>query len=148
MMIFDCFLYFNEAEALNIRFHELRDVVDYHVIVEGTTTFSGQPRAIGFDAADPRWAPFVEKVVHVVVDDTPEEAGVWDRETFQRNAIVRGLDMVQPDRSGPLCNSQDLVLMSDADEIPSAEAVRWVASRLVRGVRHPVASAGTRFPAP
>ena len=134
MKIFDCFLFFNEVEALTIRFHELRDVVDYHVIVEGTTTFSGQPRDIGFDATDPKWAPFVEKVIHVVVDDTPEEAGIWDRETFQRNAIVRGLDMCQPDRSGPLCNAQDLVLISDADEIPSAEAVRWVASRLVRGV--------------
>ena len=134
MKIFDCFLFFNEVEALNIRFHELRDVVDYHVIVEGTTTFSGQPRDIGFDATDSRWAPFVEKVIHVVVDDTPEEAGIWERETFQRNAIVRGLEMFQPDRSGPLCNAQDLVLISDADEIPSAEAVRWVASRLVRGV--------------
>jgi beta-1,4-mannosyl-glycoprotein beta-1,4-N-acetylglucosaminyltransferase len=134
MKIFDCLLFFNEVEALTIRFHELRDVVDYHVIVEGTTTFSGQPRDIGFDATDPRWAPFIEKVIHVVVDDTPEAAGIWDREAFQRNAILRGLDMFQPDRSGPICNAQDLVLICDADEIPSAEAVRWVASRLVRGV--------------
>jgi beta-1,4-mannosyl-glycoprotein beta-1,4-N-acetylglucosaminyltransferase len=132
--IFDCLLFFNEVEALNIRFHELKDVVDYHVIAEGTTTFSGQPRDIGFDPTDPRWAPFIEKVIHVVIDDTPEEAGIWDREAFQRNAVVRGLDLFQPGRFGPLCSAQDLVLISDADEIPSAEAVRWVASRLVRGV--------------
>jgi beta-1,4-mannosyl-glycoprotein beta-1,4-N-acetylglucosaminyltransferase len=132
--IFDCFLFFNEVEALSIRFHELDDVVDYHVIVEGTTTFSGRPRRPGFDLNDPRWSPFREKVIHVVVEDTPEHAGVWEREQFQRNAILRGLDRYQPDRLGPVCGPQDLVLISDADEIPSASAVRWVADHLVRGV--------------
>lgn len=134
MKVFDCFLFFGEFEALNIRFHELQDVVDYHVIVEGRMTFSGQPRAAVFDATDPRWAPFIEKVIHVVVDDTPELASDWDRESFQRNAILRGLDMVQLDRSAPVCDAQDLVLICDADEIPSAQAVRWVADRLARGV--------------
>jgi beta-1,4-mannosyl-glycoprotein beta-1,4-N-acetylglucosaminyltransferase len=134
MRVFDCFQFFNEVEALSIRLHELHEIVDYHVIVEATTTHSGRPRSVGFDVGDPRWAPFLQKVIHVVVDDMPTHAGDWDREHFQRNAILRGLDGFQPGRRGPVCDPSDLVLISDADEIPRAESVRWVADHLDRGV--------------
>lgn len=133
MAVFDCFTFFNEHELLAIRFHELADVVDYHVIVDATTTFTGRPRRLGYDPLDPRWARFRHKVVHVVVDDTPQEADPWDKEAFQRNAILRGLDRPPPGGVAPLCGPQDLVLIGDADEIPSAVAVRSVARRLARG---------------
>ncbi|MCB1199967.1 MAG: hypothetical protein KDK41_04935 [Leptospiraceae bacterium] len=31
MRVFDCFPFFNELELLEIRLHELNDVVDYYV---------------------------------------------------------------------------------------------------------------------
>jgi hypothetical protein len=132
--VYDCITYNGEAEILATRLHELSEVVDCFVIVEADRTFSGEPKALRFDAADPRIAPFLPRIRYVTVHDMPvvEEAadavpvvgdwlsdtpksGFWTREKFQRNQIVRGLHDAAPD---------DLILISDADEIPRATVVR------------------------
>lgn len=42
--IYDCFLFFNELEILDVRLHELYDHVDKFVIVESVETFRGNPK--------------------------------------------------------------------------------------------------------
>ena len=42
MKIYDCFLFFNELELLEIRLNVLNDYVDYFVLVESTKTFSNK----------------------------------------------------------------------------------------------------------
>lgn len=39
--VIDCFTFYNELEMLDFKLRELEDVVDYFVIVEATTTYSG-----------------------------------------------------------------------------------------------------------
>lgn len=112
--IFDCFMYRGELDALTIRLHELDRVVDYFVTVESNMTFSGQPRQISFDPDHPRLAPFVHKIRHVVVDDMPSTQDPWQREAWQRNAILRGTADASP---------QDLIVLSDVDEIPRADVI-------------------------
>jgi SAM-dependent methyltransferase len=118
---------------LEIRLHELAEAVDYHVIVEATTTFAGQPRAVALDLDDARWAPFRERIVHTIVSDLPSGCDAWGRESFQRNAILRGLDRLGSD-GGARCDPLDLVIISDADEIPRSSAVRDACDRLACGV--------------
>jgi beta-1,4-mannosyl-glycoprotein beta-1,4-N-acetylglucosaminyltransferase len=114
--IYDCFTFFKELDILEIRLIELSDLVDYFVLVESTRTFTGNPKPLFYAEHRSRFAPFAEKIVHVVVDDMPTGTGVdaWVREVHQRNAIIRGLG-----RSEPL----DYVIVSDVDEIPKATAV-------------------------
>ena len=112
--VFDCILYSGELDVLCIRLHELAEVVDYFVIVESDTTFSGYPRAISYDPLEPRLAPFAGKIRHVVVADMPPTRNPWEREAWQRNAVLRGV----PDAA-----AGDLIVMSDVDEIPRATAV-------------------------
>ena len=113
--VYDCFLYNGEVDVLAIRLHELDEVVDVFVIVEGTRTFSGLDKPVSLDANDPRIAQFLPKIRHVVVDDLPMGDGAWSCEAFQRNAVLRGLHDLQPD---------DLVLLCDVDEIPRATVVK------------------------
>ncbi|MCR6479460.1 hypothetical protein NU688_25100 [Variovorax sp. ZS18.2.2] len=113
--VYDCALYNGEADVLAIRLHELDEVVDWFVIVEGTRTFSGLEKPVSFDPSDPRIARFLPRIRHVVVDDLPLEGDAWSRETFQRNAVLRGLHDAGPD---------DLILMCDVDEIPRATVVK------------------------
>ncbi|MDQ3815432.1 MAG: hypothetical protein M3347_16065, partial [Armatimonadota bacterium] len=65
---------------------------------------------------------FEDKSIHVVVDDTPDTTQAWTIENFQRDCIIRGLANCRPD---------DIILMSDIDEIPRASKVLEASQTLV-----------------
>jgi beta-1,4-mannosyl-glycoprotein beta-1,4-N-acetylglucosaminyltransferase len=114
-MIYDCFTFYNELDLLEIRLNTLNDVADYFVLVEATKTFTNKDKQLVFDSNKERFNAFQNKIIHVVVDDLPEyKNDPWQYEKFQRNAIMRGLTK---------CNSDDLILISDVDEIPSPDAI-------------------------
>ena len=48
MKIYDCFIFNNEVELLELRLNILNDVVDKFVIVEGNFTFSGTKKESNF----------------------------------------------------------------------------------------------------
>ena len=48
-MVYDCFIFFNELDLLEIRLNELKDVVDKFVIVESTETFSKKKKKLYYD---------------------------------------------------------------------------------------------------
>ena len=116
-MIYDCFIFFNELELLELRLHELAGVVDKFVLVEATRTHSNQPKPLHFSENRERFADFADQIIHVVVDDAPPTDKYFFIERFQRNAIARGLRDCRPD---------DWVLVSDVDEIPKAATVARV----------------------
>lgn len=113
-MIYDCFTFFNELDLLEIRLNELDRAVDKFVIVEATRTFTNKPKNLIFEENKARFSKFLHKIEHIVVDDFPEFTNAWDYEYFQRNAIARGLLNCKPD---------DDIIVSDVDEIPTAEYV-------------------------
>jgi beta-1,4-mannosyl-glycoprotein beta-1,4-N-acetylglucosaminyltransferase len=142
--IYDSFLFFNELELLEMRMNILNDVVDYFVIVESTKTFSSNKKELIYYQNRDLYKKFQHKIIHVVIDDTPssfhtidyidspkteeeilknkilkyvDESPGWDRketqwgvETFQRESIIRGLID---------CNDEDIIIVSDVDEIPN-----------------------------
>ena len=114
-MIYDGFTFFNELDLLEIRLNVLDSVVDKFILVESDLTFSGKPKDFIFEQNKDRFAPFLDKIIHIKVQDMPNTDNAWVREAFQRNAIVRGLKDSQ---------SSDKVLISDVDEIPNPAAIR------------------------
>ena len=129
-MIYDCFTFFNELDVLEIRLNVLNEAVDRFVLVEATRTHHGEEKPLLFAANKSRFAPFLDKIVHIVVDDfAPVEEYIaspssnpkkwsWAYENHQRHEIVRGLVRLKDD---------DVVIVSDLDEIPTVEAVRKAA---------------------
>ena len=115
--VYDCFLYDGEIDALKIRLHELANIVDRFIVVESDTTFSGLHKTLSFDPFDPRVAPFAARIRYVVVKDMPQGENSWQREAWQRNAILRGI---------PDATDDDLVLISNVDEIPRAATVQEI----------------------
>ena len=45
-MIYDCFMFFEELDILDMRLNILDKVVDKFVLVEGTRTFRGTPKKL------------------------------------------------------------------------------------------------------
>ena len=71
-MVYDCFQFFNELDILKIRLHVLNPVVDRFVISEATETFSGLKKPLYYEENKELFAEFADKIIHVVVEDTPE----------------------------------------------------------------------------
>ena len=92
-------------------------MVDKFVLLEATRTFSNQPKPLYYQENRGRFAKFADKIIHVVVNDSPDTSDAWEVQRVQRNCIARGLTHCRPD---------DWVLVSDLDEIPRATAVENV----------------------
>lgn len=115
-MVYDCFQFFNELDILKLRLHIMNPVVDRFVISEATETFSGNPKPLYYEENKEMFAEFADKIIHVVVDDTPP-GYTHDRDTFQKNAVGRGLKD---------CTDEDIIIFSDLDEIPNPERIKEI----------------------
>ena len=115
-MVYDCFQFFNELDILKIRLNVMSPIVDKFVISEATETFSGIKKPLYYEENKEMFAEFADKIIHVVVDDTPE-GYTHDRDTFQKNAVTRGLKD---------CTDDDIIIFSDLDEIPNPDKIKEI----------------------
>jgi len=117
-MIFDCFLFFNELDLLKIRLEELRNVVDRFVLVESSRTFSGARKPLYYQLYRDIFSEYGDRMTHHVVSDMPRFATTSRhlREHHQRDAISVALV-----EAG--CKPEDVVLVSDVDEIPRGDSI-------------------------
>ncbi len=125
-MVYDCFIFFNELDLLEIRLNELDAVVDKFVLVEADRTFQNLPKPFIFDENKQRFSKFLDKIIHVKLNKYPlfipilNPFSPWKLEFFQRDAVLKGLVNCKPD---------DIILISDVDEIPNPQVLRSMISR-------------------
>ena len=116
-MIYDCFNFYNELELLEIRLNELWETVDKFILVESTTTFTNQPKPLYYFKNKYKFKKFEKKIVHVIVNDSPNVSNPWIIEHHQLASVARGLSK---------CDPSDTILISCVDEIPKAEEIlKW-----------------------
>ena len=115
-MIWSAFPFFNELEVLEIKLAEQAPVVDRFLLVESPVTHSGDPKPLFFEENRGAFAEWLPKIDHVVAGlPQPDH---WGRERAQRDAVI---DAVKA-RAAP----DDLLVLSDCDEVVSAAALREV----------------------
>ena len=127
MKIFDCFMYFDEDVVLDLRLNTLNKFVDNFVIVESIFTHKGEKRNLNFNIK--KFEKFKDKIIYLIYDKQPKEIlnkeiqkndhggyiiNALLRENGQRNFISEGLKFA---------NDDDLILISDVDEIPNLENI-------------------------
>ena len=114
MAVYDVFPFFNELDVLEIRLNTLNSVVDYFLITEATTTFSGNKKKLFLTENIAFFNKFKDKLIIQVLDDVPN-LSPFEREWYQRDKAKSILSQ--------LLNKSDLILFGDADEIPKPESV-------------------------
>ena len=62
MAIYDVFPFFNELDILEIRLNSLYEVVDYFLITEATTTFSGNSKKLFLTENLEQFEKFKDKI--------------------------------------------------------------------------------------
>lgn len=130
MKIFDCFQYFDEDMMLDLRLHVLDKYVDEFIIVENLYMHSGKKKERNFNIKN--FQKFKNKIRYILVDELPKNLVSLENlsgskktnslidntlkiEHNQRNKILDGLNDAKKD---------DLILISDVDEIPKLENIR------------------------
>jgi beta-1,4-mannosyl-glycoprotein beta-1,4-N-acetylglucosaminyltransferase len=138
--IYDCFNFFNELDILELRFNILYDYVDYFVIIESSVTHTGNPKEFIFEQNKERFSKFLNKIILFKVHDThnnfinlPDTSDeivkkIYNFIEIQQNRFNRnsqpdyGRDFFQKESViRPLvnCDDNDIILISDVDEIPN-----------------------------
>jgi beta-1,4-mannosyl-glycoprotein beta-1,4-N-acetylglucosaminyltransferase len=130
MNIYDCFMYFDEDLLLDIRLNTLDKFVKKFVITEATYTHNGNKKELRFNIN--KFKKFKDKIIYLIVDRQPENIldlvdgesrekrgeklilNGMARDYFQRENLSRGLVDAARD---------DLILVSDLDEIPNLEGI-------------------------
>ena len=118
--VYDMFLINTELDVLEIRLHELDEVVDYFIILESAMTFQMDPKPLHLQPRLSDFKAFEHKIIHRVLDDSaarklPKD-DTWAHEHFTRNALF---DQVLLSLEGAQAPSQgDVLLVGDIDEIP------------------------------
>ena len=125
-------MYFDEDLLLDLRLNSLDKYVKKFVITEATYTHNGSKKELKFDIN--KFQKFKDKIIYLVVDNQPnnildliegeskEKRGEklilngMARDYFQRENLKRGLDGI---------NDEDLVLISDLDEIPNFKELNF-----------------------
>jgi beta-1,4-mannosyl-glycoprotein beta-1,4-N-acetylglucosaminyltransferase len=106
-------MYWDEDTLLDLRLNILNEHVDHFVIVEGNKTWQNNPKKLKFDIN--KFKKFKKKIIYIKVTDLPAGKNPWLRENFQRNCIERGLKKSK---------DEDLIIVSDLDEIPNPQAIK------------------------
>ncbi len=113
-------MYFDEDLMLDIRLNTLFKHIDKFVICEATLDHAGNKKELNFNIN--KFKKFESKINYIVVDDLPKIIKKFKkhwhtahyRDQFQRNALARGLKD---------CDDNDLIMISDLDEIPNPEKI-------------------------
>jgi beta-1,4-mannosyl-glycoprotein beta-1,4-N-acetylglucosaminyltransferase len=125
-------MYFDEDLLLDLRLNSLNNFVKKFIITEATYTHNGSKKKLNFDINN--FKKFKDKITYIVVDRQPENILQLDkndseerrgeklilngmtRDYFQRENLAKGLINI---------NSEDLILISDLDEIPNFENLNF-----------------------
>jgi len=121
MKVFDAFSFFNELELLKLRCEELKPLNPIHVLVESTYTHTGEPKELVFAQNKHLFSSY--NIRHIVVNDMPNNGDAWDNEKYQRDACLNYGEMID-------LENEDIVIISDLDEIPRWQAVQFYEPRM------------------
>lgn len=123
--IYDCCIFFNELALLQIRLEELYNYVDHFVIVESEETHRGVPKPLNFLANQHLFTKYLDKIIYVPIEriSAGHSSFSWTRENFQRNQIMRGLTN---------CKKEDIIMISDVDEMPAGPDIPLIVNRLLQ----------------
>ena len=134
LMIIDTFLYFNEKELAELRIKYLNDLVDTFVVIEADVTHQGKKKEWNFEPIlNTSLKNFSSKIhyhkIKIDMQEANSEPGwihaktrggrSWKIENMQRNFIQEACKKFEP---------KDIIIMSDVDEIPSREKIKFIKS--------------------
>jgi len=108
MMIYDCFTFDENLDLLELRLDTLYEYVDYFVLVESTTDIFNVAKPYYFEKNLSRYSKYLNKVIHVQINDSPCSQDPDINRNYQIDSIV--------DSFGD-SHDNDIIVISDENTI-------------------------------
>ncbi|KAK4272118.1 hypothetical protein QN277_020713 [Acacia crassicarpa] len=120
--VFDAVLFNNEVDMLTIRWKELYPYVTEYILLESNSTFTGLPKPLFFSINRDQFKFVESRLTYGVIGGRFKKGeNPFIEEAYQRVALDQLLRIAG-------IEDDDLLIMSDVDEIPSAHTInllRW-----------------------
>jgi beta-1,4-mannosyl-glycoprotein beta-1,4-N-acetylglucosaminyltransferase len=123
-------MFFDEEMLLDLRLNIMNKYVDKFIITEATYMHNGKPKKLIFDIN--KFSKFKDKIIYKIVDKTPpdlEKINENDNQSVKdskkhSNAYKRHIHQLEETQKETLdANPEDIIIISDLDEIPNLEKV-------------------------
>ena len=115
--IYDCIPFYQSNILFELRLKTLGHLVDYFIVCEATTTHQGAPKKLNFDKR--RFSEYSNKIKYFVIDNMPDLGSISNDKfplyNFQLDQLSKGITDA---------NENDLILVSDEDEIPNPDKIQ------------------------
>ncbi|XP_020208279.1 uncharacterized protein LOC109793227 [Cajanus cajan] len=120
--VYDAVLFSNELEILNLRWRELYPYITEFVLLESNSTFTGLPKPLVFKSNREQFSFVEPRLTYGTIGGRFKKGeNPFVEEAYQRVALDQLLKIAG-------ITDDDLLIMSDVDEIPSAHTLnllRW-----------------------
>ena len=126
MKIFDCTTYFDEALMMDVRFNILNEYVEKFIVVESKFSHSGKQKKLNFDINN--YKKFKDKIIYLIIENEPE--GLLELNNNSEdigNKRINSVKRIEQSYNFMIngiknANDDDLILISDNDEIPNLDS--------------------------
>ena len=133
MRIFDCTTFYSEHLMMDIRFHVLNDFVEKFIVCESTYSHSGKKKKLNFNINN--YQKFKDKISYIVIDEEPPNiigdknglAKPFEKRSDSLKRIELSYDYMIKALSD--VNENDLIILSDNDEIPNLNSKQFKNSK-------------------
>ena len=122
MKIYDCTTYYSEDMMLDLRFNILNEYVHKFVVVESTFSHSGNKKKLNFDIN--KFPKFKDKIIYKVIDYEPgdlynitSKSPIYLKRLNSLKRIELSYNFMENGIKD--ADDQDLIILSDNDEIPN-----------------------------
>ena len=129
MKIYDCTTFYSEHLMMDVRFNILNEYVHKFIVTESKFSHSGQPKKLNFDINN--YPKFKEKIIYLIIDHEPNEIIVKDNKLLsasekRSNSLKRiNLSYDYMMKAVSAASENDLIILSDNDEIPNLESKQF-----------------------
>ena len=132
MKIYDCTTYYSEDMMLDLRFNVLNEYVHKFVVIESTYSHSGNKKKLNFDIRN--YSKFKDKIIYKVIDYEPSDIYNITSKTPHYLKRLNSLKRIElsynfMENATKEAEDQDLIILSDNDEIPNLNSVSFKNSK-------------------
>ena len=126
MKIIDCTSFYNEHMMYEVRLNVLNDKVDKFIVTESIYSHSGKKKKLNFDIKN--YPKFKDKIKYIVIDKEPE--GIIEENNDPSKQRANSLKRIELSYDAHFkevkdANEDDLILLSDNDEIPNLDSIEF-----------------------
>ena len=126
MKIIDCTSFYNEHMMYEVRLNVLKDKVDKFIVTESIYSHSGKKKKLNFDIKN--YPKFKDKIKYIVIDKEPE--GIIEENNDPSKQRANSLKRIELSYDAHFkevkdANEDDLILLSDNDEIPNLDSIEF-----------------------